>query len=79
MWKSKTGLPDFAAAAWASASVLCHFTLPGSTVGLFGLDGAAGVVAGAVPATSPDTAGSMRRVLLKSAGLAVVFGWCNRR
>ena len=43
IWKSSTGLPDFADAVQASAKVACHLTLPGCTVGL------AGSPAGAVP------------------------------
>src|SRR5262245_15740532 len=34
MWKTSTGLPDFLAAAQASANDGCHFTSPGATVGL---------------------------------------------
>ena len=71
MWKSSTGRPDFSEAACASASVLCHFTLPGSTVGLLASGALATVFVGAVPATSFETDGSMRSVLLRSKGLGV--------
>src|SRR5438445_4544712 len=78
IWNSRTGFPDFSAAACASASDLCHFTLPGSTVGLsfsaavFAGTGGWGTACGAPMATTQQAARiSFARLMEPSA--------CGRR
>src|SRR5579864_4737493 len=71
MWNSNTGLPDFFAAAQASAKLLCQFTSPALTVGLSAVTGTMVVLAGAGPVFLTMLAGplSIRTVLVISAGV----------
>src|SRR5262245_17873771 len=56
MWNIRTGLPDFWAAAWASATVGCHLTRPGATFGFSTSEGSGATCGVGASATATSTA-----------------------